>query len=375
MIQVNQIDTKDRKQVDRFLQFHYDLYRGCKEWVPPFWTDMRAMLDPKKHPFYEHSDADFFMAERDGKVVARIAAIENKPFNQYHNTKKMAFYLFDTIEDKEAAQAVFERAYEWGRARGLTEISGPKGFSGFDGYGIQVEGFQYRQMMTMMNYNYAYYPRIMEELGFEKENDFVSCYIPRQRFILPEKVNRVAELVKKRGTFVVKSFSGRKELLSWADRIGKAYNQTFVNNWEYYPLTEREIKFAVDGVLTIADPKFIKIILYGDEVVGFLFAFPDVSAALQRHGGKITPWALLDILLEMKRTRWVSLNGVGVLPEYHGRGGNALMYYEMQKTISGFHFDHAEQTQMADTAVQVRKDMETLGAKIYKVHRIFHRQI
>jgi len=173
----------------------------------------------------------------------------------------------------------------------------------------------------------------------------------------------------------VKSFSGRKELLSWADRIGKAYNQTFVNNWEYYPLTDREIKFAVDGVLTIADPKFIKIILYGDEVVGFLFAFPDVSAALQRHGGKITPWALLDILLEMKRTRWVSLNGVGVLPEYHGRGGNALMYYEMQKTISDFHFDHAEQTQMADTAVQVRKDMETLGAKIYKVHRIFHRQI
>jgi hypothetical protein len=375
MIQVNQIDTKDRKQVDRFLQFHYDLYRGCKEWVPPFWTDMRAMLDPKKHPFYDHSDADFFMAERDGKVVARIAAIENKPFNQYHNTKKMAFYLFDTIEDKEAAQAVFERAFEWGRARGLTEISGPKGFSGFDGYGIQVEGFQYRQMMTMMNYNYAYYPRIMEELGFEKENDFVSCYIPRDRFILPEKVNRVAELVKKRGTFVVKSFSGRKELLSWADRIGKAYNQTFVNNWEYYPLTEREIKFAVDGVLTIADPKLIKIILYGDEVVGFLFAFPDVSAALQRHGGKITPWALLDILLEMKRTKWVSLNGVGVLPEYHGRGGNALMYYEMQKTIADFGFNHAEQTQMADTAVQVRKDMETLGAKIYKVHRIFHRQI
>lgn len=375
MIQVNQIDTKDRKQVDRFLQFHYDLYRDCKEWVPPFWTDMRAMLDPKKHPFYDHSDADFFMAERDGKVVARIAAIENKPFNQYHNTKKMAFYLFDTIEDKEAAQAVFERAFEWGRARGLTEISGPKGFSGFDGYGIQVEGFQYRQMMTMMNYNYAYYPRIMEELGFEKENDFVSCYIPRDRFILPEKVNRVAELVKKRGTFVVKSFSGRKELLSWADRIGKAYNQTFVNNWEYYPLTEREIKFAVDGVLTIADPKLIKIILYGDEVVGFLFAFPDVSAALQRHGGKITPWALLDILLEMKRTKWVSLNGVGVLPEYHGRGGNALMYYEMQKTIADFGFNHAEQTQMADTAVQVRKDMETLGAKIYKVHRIFHRQI
>jgi hypothetical protein len=375
MIQVSQVDINDRKQVDRFIKFHYDLYRGCKQWVPPFWSDMRAMLNPKKHPFYEHSDAAFFIAEQDGKIVSRIAALENKPFNQYHNTKKMAFYLFDTIEDIEAARAVIDRACEWGRARGLTEVSGPKGLSAFDGYGIQVEGFEYRQMMTMMNYNYAYYPRLLEQLGFERENDFVSCYIPRDKFLLPEKVNRAAEIVKKRGTFVVKNFKDRKEMLTWADRIGKAYNSTFVNNWEYYPLTEREIKFAVDGVLTVADPKLIKIILYGDEVVGFLFAFPDISAALQRHGGKITPWALVDFLLEMKRTKWVSLNGVGILPEYHGRGGNALLYHEMQHTITDFNFLHAEQTQMADTAVQVRKDMETLGAKIYKVHRIFHRSL
>ncbi len=375
MIQVTQVDTQDRKQVDRFIQFHYDLYRGCKQWVPPFRADIRTMMNPKKHPFYEHSDADFFMAERDGKIVARICTMENKPFNEYHQTKKMQFYLFDTIEDREAAEAVFERAYEWGRARGLTDIVGPKGFSGFDGYGIQVQGFEYRQMMIMMNYNYAYYPRLMEEMGFERENDFVSCYIQPDKFILPEKVERAAELVKKRGTFVVKSFNGRKELLSWADRIGKAYNQAFVSNWEYYPLTDREIKFAVDGALQVADPKLIKIILHDDEVVGFLFAFPDISAALQRHDGKINPISIVDMMLEMKRTKWVSLNGVGILPEFHGRGGNALLYYEMKKTVNDFNFEHAEETQMADTAVQVRQDMETLGAKIYKVHRIFHKHL
>ncbi len=333
MIQVTQVDTQDRKQVDRFIQFHYDLYRGCKQWVPPFRADIRTMMNPKKHPFYDHSDADFFIAERDGKIVARICAMENKPFNEYHQTKKMQFYLFDTIEDREAAEAVFERAFEWGRARGLTEISGPKGFSGFDGYGIQVQGFEYRQMMIMMNYNYAYYPRLMEEMGFERENDFVSCYIQPNKFNLPEKVERAAELVQKRGTFVVKSFSGRKELLAWADRIGKAYNQAFIKNWEYYPLTDREIKFAVDGALQVADPKLIKIILHEDAVVGFLFAFPDISAALQRHDGRINPISIVDMMLEMKRTNWVSLNGVGILPEYHGRGGNALLYSEMKKTV------------------------------------------
>lgn len=375
MIRVTQVDTNDRKQVDRFIQFHYDLYRGCKQWVPPFRSDIRTMMNPKKHPFYDHSDADFFIAERDNKIVARICAMENKPFNEYHKTKKMQFYLFDTLEDREAAEAVFERAFEWGRARGLTEISGPKGFSGFDGYGILTEGFEYRQMMIMMNYNYAYYPRLMTEMGFERENDFVSCYIQPDKFILPEKVEKAAELVKKRGTFSVKSFSGRKELLSWADRIGKAYNLAFINNWEYYPLTEREISFAVDGALQVADPKLIKIILHDDDVVGFLFAFPDISAALQRHDGKINPISIVDMMLEMKRTKWVSLNGVGILPEFHGRGGNALLYSEMKKTVNDFNFEHAEQTQMADTAVQVRQDMETLGAKIYKVHRIFHKHL
>lgn len=375
MIRVTQVDTNDRKQVDRFIQFHYDLYRGCKQWVPPFRSDIRTMMNPKKHPFYDHSDADFFIAERDNKIVARICAMENKPFNEYHKTKKMQFYLYDTIEDREAAEAVFEGAFEWGRARGLTEISGPKGFSGFDGYGILTEGFEYRQMMIMMNYNYAYYPRLMEEMGFERENDFVSCYIQPDKFILPEKVEKAAELVKKRGTFTVKSFSGRKELLSWADRIGKAYNLAFINNWEYYPLTQREISFAVDGALQVADPKLIKLILHEDDVVGFLFAFPDVSAALQRHDGKINPLSIVDMMLEMKRTKWVSLNGVGILPEFHGRGGNALLYSEMKKTVNDFNFEHAEQTQMADTAVQVRQDMETLGAKIYKVHRIFHKHL
>lgn len=375
MIRVTQVDTNDRKQVDRFIQFHYDLYRGCKQWVPPFRSDIRTMMNPKKHPFYDHSDADFFIAERDNKIVARICAMENKPFNEYHKTKKMQFYLYDTIEDREAAEAVFERAFEWGRARGLTEISGPKGFSGFDGYGILTEGFEYRQMMIMMNYNYAYYPRLMEEMGFERENDFVSCYIQPDKFILPEKVEKAAELVKKRGTFTVKGFSGRKELLSWADRIGKAYNLAFINNWEYYPLTQREISFAVDGALQVADPKLIKLILHEDDVVGFLFAFPDVSAALQRHDGKINPLSIVDMMLEMKRTKWVSLNGVGILPEFHGRGGNALLYSEMKKTVNDFNFEHAEQTQMADTAVQVRQDMETLGAKIYKVHRIFHKHL
>ncbi|NPV76879.1 MAG: hypothetical protein HPY59_10960 [Anaerolineae bacterium] len=375
MIEIQKLDTESKSEVKEFIQFHFDLYKNCPQWVPPFRQDIALMLNKKKHPFYEHSEADFFVARRDGKIVGRVAAMENKPFNQYHNTRKIQFYLFDSIDDQETTNALFDAVADWGRARGMTEIVGPKGFSAFDGYGIQVEGFEHRQMMTMMNYNYPYYAKLMENAGFEKENDFVSCYVPREKFILPDKVEEIARRVRERGTFVVKDFKNKRELKEWAGRIGDAYNKTFVNNWEYYPLTEREVKFLLDNLLVLADPKLIKIILYKDQVVGFLLGFPDVSAALQRHNGRITPWAIIDILLETKRTKWISLNGVGILPEYHGRGGNALLYSEMRKTVWDYGFDHAEQTQMADTAVQVRQDMEALGAKIYKVHRIFHKKI
>jgi GNAT superfamily N-acetyltransferase len=375
MVEIQQIDLNSNKQIQEFVQFHYDLYKGCPQWVPPFIVDIKMMLNKKKHPFYQHSDADFFVARRDGKIVGRIAAIENRPYNQYHDSKQASFYLFDSIDDQEVANALFDTTAEWARKRGLNRLVGPKGFSGLDGYGILAEGFEHRQMMNMMNYNFEYYLRLFETYGFGRENDFVSCYIKTDDFKIPEKVREISRRINERGTFWVKRFKNKKEMVSWGPQIGETYNKSFINNWEYYPLTPQEVKFSIDNVLIVALPEFIKLIMHNDDVIGFLFTFPDISAAMQRHGGHLYPWALLDFMIEMKRTKWISLNGVGVLPEYHGRGANALLYTETELTMRSSGFIHAEQTQMADTAVQVRKDMETLGARIYKRHRIFSKDI
>lgn len=187
MITIEKIDTHDKAQVKQFVKFPFDLYANCPQWVPPLISDAKFMLNREKHPFYERSDADFFLAFKDGKVAARLGVMEHKPFNQYHNTKKAAFTLFDCIDDQEVADAIFGRAFEWARDRGLNEILGPKGLCSFDGYGILVEGFEHRQMMTMSSYNYPYYPKLMENLKFEKEVDFVSCYLPRESFNLDRK--------------------------------------------------------------------------------------------------------------------------------------------------------------------------------------------
>jgi len=375
MLKVEPIDTRSKAQVRRFTRIPFQFYKDTPQWVPPILIDVETMLNKGKHPFYEHSDGDFFIASRDGQDVGRLGVMENTRFNEYHKSQKAQFYFFECEDDLGTAEALFEKAFDWSRQRDLDTMVGPKGLGPLDGYGMLVKGFEHRQMMTMMNYNHPYLPRYMESMGFEKEVDFVSCYLGAESFNLPDRVHRIAERVKTRGNLRVLRFNTKRDLISWADRIGQAYNNAFVDNWEYYPLTQNEIDFVVDNILTIANPKLFKIIAHEDKAVGFLFTFPDVSAAIQRSKGRLLPFGILDMLLEMRRTKWVALNGIGILPEFQGRGGNALLYSEVQKTIMEFGFKHADLTQVAETAVEMRSDLENVGGEAYKNHRVFSRLI
>ncbi|MEW6402776.1 MAG: hypothetical protein AB1649_13320 [Chloroflexota bacterium] len=376
MLTIEKVDTENKGQVKRFIELHYRLYKDCPQWVPPLHVDAYNQLNRKKHPFHDHSDVDFFLAVRDGRDVGRIAAIENKPFNQYHNTKEADFYFFDCENDQEAATALFDAVCEWAKSRGLDTLVGPKGMGPLDGYGLLIFGHEHRQTMTMLNYNYPYYQSLVEALGFAKEVDFVSCYLPADNFKIPERVERIAQRALERGHLQIKQFKSKKELLQWAGRIGEAYNKSFVSNWEYFPFTPREIDFVVQNIMTVADHRLIKVIIHGEDVVGFLFAFHDVSAAMQRAKGKLNPFTLADLLLEMRRTDTVSVNGMGILPEFQGHGGNAILYYEMGKTLLGFNqFKHVEMTQVAETAEHMRADLKNLNGVEYKNNRVYRKRI
>jgi hypothetical protein len=387
MLKIETIDSTKRSDVIRFYKIPFSLYADSPYWVPPLWADLSMQLNRKKHPFYEHSDADFFIAVRDNRDVGRIAVMENKPYNKYHGRKIAAFYLFECVADQAVANALFDRVFHWARKRGLDTVMGPKGFGPLDGYGMLVDGFDHRQTMMMSAYNKPYLQHLVETLGFRKEVDFITCLITRDTFRMPERVHQIAERVLKRGTFKVLSFKNKKELLRWVPGFIKAYNAAFVKNWEYYPLTEREVNFVVDNILQFLDQDLIKIITHKEEVVGFVLSFPDISAALQRTRGYIpplaildsipSPKAILDILREVPRTEWLALNGGGILPEFKGIGGNALMYSEMEKTINSHfqQFNFGELCQVAETATEMRSDLANVGGRAYKNHRVFVRPI
>ena len=371
------IEVKDKRAQKQLVEFQYQLYEDCPYFTPPFKTDIYAMMNKKKHPFYDHSDSDHFLAFKDGKVVGRIAALENKPFNEYHKCKDSEFYLFDCIDDQEVADALLNKVKDWSKERGLTRIVGPKGYGPLDGYGIQIKGFEHRQMMDMMNYNYPYYQCLVENFGFVKEVDFVSSYVAPQEYKLPEKVTRAVEIVKKRGSLKVMNFRNTKHVMEWRYKIKEAYNRAFINNWEYYPLSDRELDYAVDNAIRFVIPELLQVILTAnDDIVGFVLAFPDASAAMQKNNGKLGPLEMLGLFRELKTTEWFDLNGIGILPEYQGMGGNALLMDALVASIQkNKRFIHAELTQVAETAVQMRKDLENLGVRYYKNHRVYKLEI
>ena len=160
MIDIRPIDTSNRRDVKRFLDFPFQLYRHVPQWVPPFASDAKRMLDRKKHPFYQHSAAEFFIAQEADRVVGRIAVLDHRPYNEWNHSSTAFFYLFEVENNREAAQGLFEAAIEWARARGLTQIYGPKGFSVLDGMGLLVKGFEHRPALGI-----SYNPRLLRRLA------------------------------------------------------------------------------------------------------------------------------------------------------------------------------------------------------------------
>ncbi len=357
-----------------FIELPFRLYRGDPHWVPWFRADLRQILD-RRHPFFEHSEGEFFIAREDGRTVGRIAALENRRYNAQHGTNRAHFYLFDAEDHPQAAAALLGRVCDWARSRGLESVAGPMGFGGSSGNGILVDGYGHRAAMTMMSYNHPYYSRLLEGEGFRPLMDLYSAYLDAREFRLPERVRSAAQKVLRRGNFQVLRFRSKRELRRLAAEIGRVYNTALGEHSENYPLSEAEVRRATDELLLVADPQLVKILTYRGKVAGFLFGFPDLSAALQRGRGRLNPLSILDLLTEYRRTDWLICNGAGILPEYQRLGGNALLYYELERTVGSRSFRHVDLTQVASTTSLMLSDVQTLGGRVYKTHRVYSRKV
>lgn len=365
-MQVRKLDTTQKAERARFVDFVFELYKDAPQWVPPFRSDAMEILDANKHPFYEHSVAEFFVAEENGQVLGRVAMLENRNFNNYHHSKSAFFGYFEVIEDIAVARALLATAKEWAKARGLDHIIGPRGVVGIDG-SVLVEGFEHRPALTIP-WNYPYYDAFIQDSGFVKDADYLSGYA-RGDIEIPQRLYDIAAKVKEKRGFWVKTFSSRNEIREWIPKALEIHRQAMSGLHSYYPPTEKETRAVINSLLRIVDPSLIKLVMKGDDVAGFIISYHDVSAGLQKARGRLFPIGWFHILRDRQKTDWANVNGLGLLPQYRGLGANAVLYTELRDTIAGHGFKHVDLVQVNETNFNSRSDMENVGAKWYKRHR------
>ncbi len=371
-IRIVEVEPGSREEKS-FISLPFTIYRDNPHYVPWFNKQMRNII-ARRHPYFEHSDGEFFLALRNEEPVGRIALLEPRKYNDYRNRRDARFYFFEAKDDIEVTRAMFRHAEEWAKARNLDKLIGPQGFSSFTGSGILIDGFDHTASMTMMPYHLPYYQELLEAYGFKKYKDYYSAHMDTRTQTLPAKYQRIADISLKRGRFSVPKLS-KKELKKVADEVGKIYNNSWEDHDDFVPLSDAELEQLKEELLMVTEPSLVKVIRSGSDIAGFVLAFPDISKALIKSKGRFNLLTLLSIMREKKRTQKFLINGLGILPEYRKTGGIAVLFSEIRNSLRDHNIKSAELTQIAETTDLMMSNIDKLNAKIYKTHRIYQKPV
>lgn len=361
------VEVASAEQARAFVEFPHDLYADHPGWAPDgLMADQLRQLDRSTHPFHQHSAAAFFLAERGGRPVGRISAIDNRRYNEYRGSSTAFFGHFEAVDDAGVVRELVETAAAWASNRGLTAMTGPRGLLGFDG-SVMVEGFDTAPVLGVP-YNPSYYDAHLAAAGFEPEEDFLTGYI-LESVSIPDAVYAIADKVAEKGSYEVKRFSTRRELSRWVPAIKEAYLTSVSELSSFYPPTDADIDDLIGTVLRIANPKGISLVLHEGAVVGFLFSYPNLAPALRAARGRLLPFGWYRLLRARSTEKWYCVNGLGLLPEHRGRGANALLYATLARTATELGWAGGHILQVAAGNAASVKDMEKLRTVWTARHR------
>ncbi len=365
-----------KKQLRQFAKFPIDLYKDNPYHVPGLVDEELVTLNKKKNPAFEVCDAVYFLAYKEGKVVGRIAGMVNRRSNETWNQKYARFGFVDFIDDEEVVDALFDAVEKWARLQGMEAIQGPMGFTDLDHEGMLIEGFD--QLGTMATiYNYPYYPRHMERLGYEKDQDWheFKIYIPDG---IPEKHQRIGEIVKKKYGLKTMKFKRSKDIMPYAQKVFETLNASYAPLYGFAQLTQKQIDYYIDMYIPMLRLDLVTLIVReeDDAVVGFGISLPSLSKALQKAKGKMLPFGWFHLLKALKtKPKVIDLYLTGVLPEYQNKGVNALLFNDLIPVYRGVGAVYAESNPELESNSAVQAQWDYFKREHHKTRRAFIKRL
>jgi GNAT superfamily N-acetyltransferase len=372
----NIIPVDSKKGVKQFVKSQWNFYKNHKNWVPPLISERMKILDVNKNPFYKHSKIQLFLAESEGKVVGRIAAIINENHIKTHNENAGFFGFFESINNQDVANALLEAAGKWLKERGMTVMRGPENPSTNDDLGILIKGFEFPPVI-MMPYNPEYYPKLMDKAGLEKAKDLYAYRVTIENFVT-DKMKRVQNSLRERYkiNFREVNFKDKVQFLKDVDTIKDIYNKAWEPNWGFVRMTDEEFDFLATDLKQVADPKFAWIVESDGKVAGFSLALPDINQSLiYNKSGYIVP-ALWHLLTKKKKINCLRIIVLGVLPEYQKTGIDAIMYYEFLDRGVKSNYRLGEGGWILEDNVMMNRALTmTMNGELYKIYRVYDKQL
>jgi hypothetical protein len=352
------------------MKLPWKLYQDDPQWVPPLLDEVRKALDKKIHPFHQHAESEYFIARRNGEVVGRITAQVNKLYNDFHNEKMGHFGFFECINDLAVARALFGRAEQWLRERGMTQVQGPFNFSTNDEFsspGVLIEGFDTPPVM-LMSHNPPYYQKLIVESGYVKVKDLLSywCDMTKISEHLVKGVERIGRSQNVRlRTLNMKDFDGE------VARLKEIYNAAWERNWGFVPMTEAEFDFMAKSMKPIVKPELCIIAEIGDEPVGFALQLPDYNVAFKHMNGRMLPFGWAKFLWYSRKIKHVRTITLGLKPEHRKKGIDAMMIIQLQVESSKYGMPRGECSWILEDNMPMRRGMERINGVAYKTYRVF----
>lgn len=368
-------EVRTKKDLGKFIYLPEKIHANHKNWVPPIYMDEWKYFNPKKNRAFSYCDTILLLALKEKKAVGRIMGTINSRYNQYRHEKTARFGCLETWEDEEVVRELLTFIEEWARKKGMTKLVGPYGFSDQDPEGFLIEGFENRATVATY-YNFEWMPQLVEKMGYEKEVDYFvyKLEVPRQ---IPSFYQKIYKRVQKKGNFEIVEFRKRKELKLWIKPVLHLMNECYAesNIYGYAPLDEREMQDLAKRYLPVIDPRFVKVVKKGDEIVAFIVGMPDLTEGIQKARGRLFPFGFFKILRAAKKTKQLDLLLGAIKEEYRGRGLDVLLGVKMIVSAYEAGLEVMDTHHEMETNVRVRAEMEKMGGEIYKRFRVYQKKL
>ena len=365
-------------ELKKFINFATELYKDNNYFVPALVMDELNTLTAKGNPAFEFCESVYFMAYDDttGKPVGRIAGIINEVTNKKYNERNARFGFIDFIDDAEVSKALIGAVEDWARSKGMTTITGPFGFTDMDQEGMLIEGFD--QLGTMATiYNYPYYQTHIENLGYEKEIDWVEFKIMIPDAI-PDKMMRIADIIRKKYNLSTPKYTSAKKLVAdYGQAIFNLINEAYDPLYGYSPLTQKQIDHYIKMYVPILRLENVCLITEeSGELIGVGITLPSMSKALQKSRGKMFPFGWWHMLKALRgKNNIIDLMLVAIKPEYQSKGVNALLFTELIPAFIKNGYEFAETNPELEVNQKVQSQWQYFDTTQHKRRRAYKKTL